>query len=85
MMPETVIIRARRETRDLLHDLAKDDGATAIDTLERLIREAVETRLLTAVSTDLSSALETAESEFAAWDTSLMDGLNPSEDFSSWR
>ena len=84
-MPETVVIRARRETRDQLHDLAKEDGTTAIDMLERLIRAATETRLLTAVATDLSSAPEDTESEPAAWDTSLMDGLDPGEDFSSWR
>jgi predicted DNA-binding protein len=84
-MPETVIIRARPETRDQLRDLAKEEGTTAIDTLERLIREAAEARLLTAVVTDLSFASEATEPELAAWDDSLMDGLHPGEDFSSWR
>ena len=84
-MPDTVIIRARRETRDLLHELAQDDGATAIDTLERLIREAAEARLLKAVVTDLSAALEATESELMIWDASLADGLDPAEDFSAWR
>lgn len=87
-MPETVIIRARRETRDLLHDLAQDDSATAIDTLDRLIREAAEARLLQAVATDLASSAssaETTEAEYATWDASLADGLDQDEDFASWR
>ncbi|MGH2853603.1 MAG: hypothetical protein ACRDLF_05360 [Solirubrobacteraceae bacterium] len=84
-MPETVIIRARRETRDLLRDLAKVDGETAIDTLEHVIREAAEMRLLKTLATDLSSVPERAEAESAAWDAALADGLDPDEDFSSWR
>ena len=84
-MPETVIIRARRETRDLLRDLAEVDGATAIDTLERVIREASEARLLKALTADLSSAPEHDEAELAEWDVTLEDGLDPDEDFSSWR
>jgi hypothetical protein len=83
-MPETVVIRARRETRDLLHDLARADGATAIDMLERLIRETAEARLRRAVASDLSSPAAT-EPEPAVWDASLADGLNQDEDFASWR
>lgn len=83
-MPETVVIRARRETRDLLHDLAQEEGATAIDMLERLIRETVEARLRRAVAADLSSPA-TTEPELAAWDASLADGLEQDEDFASWR
>lgn len=84
-MPETVVIRARRETRDLLHDLAREDGATAIDMLERLIRETAEARLRQAVASDLSSST-TTEPEPAVWDASLADGLDQDEDdFASWR
>lgn len=82
-MPETVVIRARRETRDLLNDLARADGATAIDMLERLIRETAEARLRRAVVSDLSSPA--AEPELAAWDATLADGLDQDEDFASWR
>jgi hypothetical protein len=83
-MPQTVVIRARPETRDLLHQLAQDSDATAIDTLERLVREASEARLLEAVASDLSSAPESTDAGLAAWDVSLADGLDPHEDFSSW-
>jgi hypothetical protein len=83
-MPETVVIRARRETRDLLHDLAREDRATAIDTLERLIRETAEARLCQAVISDLSSPA-VAEPGLAAWDATLADGLDRDEDFASWR
>jgi hypothetical protein len=84
-MPTTVVIRARSKTRDLLRDLAKEDGASVIDTLERLIREAAEARLLDAVVADLSTAPERDRTELASWDASLGDGLDPDEDFSSWR
>lgn len=82
-MLETVVIRARRETRDLLNDLARADGATAIDMLERLIRETAEARLRRAVASDLSSP--SAKPELAAWDATLADGLDQDEDFASWR
>lgn len=92
-MPETVIIRARRETRDLLRELAEVDGATAIDTLERVIREASEALLLKALTADLSAAperdeaepAECDEAELAEWEVTLEDGLDPNENFSSWR
>jgi hypothetical protein len=84
-MPPTVVIRVRPQTRDLLHQLAQDSDETAIDTLERLVREASEAQLLKAVASDLSSALESTDTELAAWDASLVDGLDPHEDFSSWR
>jgi hypothetical protein len=84
-MPTTVVIRARLETRDLLHDLAKEDGTTVIDTLDRLIREAAEARLLGAVVADLSCVRENNQDELASWDASLADGLDPDDDFSSWR
>lgn len=68
-----------------MRDLAEVDGATAIDTLERVIREASEARLLKALTADLSSAPERDEAELAEWDVTLEDGLDPDEDFSSWR
>jgi hypothetical protein len=84
-MPATVIIRARPETRDLLRDLARVDGASAIDTLEHVVREAAEARLLKAVVADLSSTPSHTEAELAVWDATLADGLDPDEDFSAWR
>ena len=84
-MPTTVVIRARPETRDLLNHLAREDGTTAIDTLERLIRGAAEARLLAALAIDLAAPSERDRDEFAAWDTTLNDGLDPDEDFSAWR
>jgi hypothetical protein len=84
-MPTTVVLRARLETRDLLRELAKENEATVIDTLDRLVREAAETRLLGAVVADLSSVPERDQTELASWDASLGDGLDPDEDFSSWR
>jgi hypothetical protein len=86
-MPETVVLRARLETRSRLRELAREDGATVIDTLDRLVREAAETRLLAAVVADLSPApgREETELELASWDVSLGDGLDSGEDFSSWR
>jgi hypothetical protein len=84
-MPSTVVIRARPETRDLLNHLAKEDGTTAIDTLERLVRGASEKRLLAALATDLAAPSSRAREELAVWDVALTDGLDPDEDFSAWR
>jgi hypothetical protein len=84
-MPSTVVIRARPETRNLLQRLAKEDRATAIDTLERLVKEAAEERLLNAVASDLADAPARERDELAAWDVTLSDGLDPDEDFSAWR
>ncbi len=84
-MSSTVVIRARSETRDLLNRLAREDGTTAIDTLECLIRDAAEARLLAVLTTDLASAPERDHKDLAAWDVVLADGLDPDEDFSAWR
>jgi hypothetical protein len=84
-MPDTVVIRARPETRDLLNHLAREDGATAIDTLERLIRGAAEARLLAALATDLAVPAERDREQLGTWDATLADGLDPSEAFSTWR
>jgi hypothetical protein len=84
-MPNTVVIRARPETRDLLNHLAREDGTTAIDTLERLIRGAAEARLLAALATDLAVPSGSDRENLAVWDAALQDGLDPDEDFSAWR
>jgi hypothetical protein len=84
-MAATVVIRARPATRDLLNHLAREDGTTAIDTLERLIRGAAEARLLAALATDLAAPSGRDLQEAAVWDATLADGLDPDEDFSAWR
>jgi hypothetical protein len=84
-MPSTVVIRARPETRDLLNRLAREDGTTAIDTLEGLIRDAAEARLLAGLAADLAAAPERDQEDLIAWDGVLADGLDPDEDFSAWR
>jgi len=52
---QTVGIKVRPETRDILRRLAQEDGATMIDTLAHLVREANEARLLAALATDLAA------------------------------
>jgi hypothetical protein len=84
-MPSTVVIRARPETRDLLNELARSDGMTAIDELERLIRDVAEARLLAALATDLDDASGHGDEDSSDWDATLRDGLDPGEDFSAWR
>lgn len=85
-MSETVVIRTRRTTRAQLQDLAREDGTSAIDALDRLVREATETRLLRAVTDDLSSLPDPTETmDIASWDATLADGLDRGEDFSAWR
>ncbi len=89
-MQDTVVIRARRTTRELLHELAHKRGTTVIDALEKLVSEASDAELLSAVTSDLSCAPSTAgrtpaDAALAAWDATLADGLDPDEDFSSWQ
>jgi hypothetical protein len=84
-MSSTVVIRARPETRDLLNRLAREDGATAIDTLDGLIRNAAEARLLAGLAADLAAVPERGQEDLAVWDAALADGLDPDEDFSAWR
>jgi len=75
------MVRARPETRDRLRTLAKAQGTTAIELLDRLVREYQDRLLLDAFET-LPPA---AGHDRAAWDETLVDGLDPTEDFSSWR
>lgn len=84
-MSTTVVLRARQETRGLLRELARADGATVIDTLDRLVKEAAEARLLGTVAADLSPTSDREQTDLASWDASLGDGLDPDEDFSGWR
>ncbi len=84
-MPRTVMMRARPETRDLLAELAQQEQASAIDTLDRLVRQAHEHRLLDAVEHDLTAQASAIAADVAAWDHTLGDGLDPDEDFSGWR
>ncbi|MGE4425054.1 MAG: hypothetical protein AB7G37_01220 [Solirubrobacteraceae bacterium] len=80
-MPSTVMVRARPETRDRLRELAKAQGTTAIELLERLVRDYQDRLLLDAIAT----LPPPSGDERTAWDQTLMDGLDPAEDFSSWR
>ncbi len=84
-MPKTVMVRARPETRDLLAQLARQEEASAVDTLDRLVREAHERRLLAAVQQELTAHAAEVAADVATWDHTLQDGLDPGEDFAGWR
>ena len=56
-----------------------------IDTLECLIRDAAEVRLLAGLATDLAAAPEHDQEDLAAWDAVLADGQDPDENLSAWR
>lgn len=81
-MPKTVMVRARPETRDLLAELARQEQASAIDTLDTLVREAHERRLLAAVERELTTHASEITADVTTWDHALQDGLDPREDFS---
>ncbi len=65
-MPPTVVIRVQPESHEFLCRLAREDGATVTDTLERLIRDAAETRLIAALANDLSAPSERDTPDFLA-------------------
>ncbi len=80
------MVRARRETRDRLKALSEQEGTTAIDLLDRLVREHEDQKMLAWFDRDFDAAtVATLQAEVAEWDSTLMDGLDPTEDFSGWQ
>ncbi len=80
------MVRARRETRDRLKALSEQEGTTAIDLLDRLVQEYEDQKMLAWFERDLDpGTLAVLHAEVTEWDGALMDGLDPTEDFSAWR
>ena len=63
-MSTTSTLRVRIDTRDRLNRLAREDGVSAAELLERLVHEEEDARLLRAMNDDFARLREDA----AAWD-----------------
>lgn len=89
MADEGVMIRARASTRDALRELARADDASLIETLDRIVREAHEARILAATVTTLADGtagdhVHAIAADARKLDETSADGLDPDEDFSDW-
>ena len=82
----TTTIRVSTETRDLLHQLAQTSGASMQQVLETALHQYRRRQFLEALNTAYAAMrdeprvqAEEAE-ELAAWDNTLLDGLEELED-----
>ena len=73
-MPATSTLRVRIDTRDRLNRLAREDGVSAPELLERLVHQEEDARLLRAMNDDFArlrgdaSAWARFRTETDAWD-----------------
>ncbi len=84
-MSETVMIRARRETRDKLRELSQEEGTTAVELLRRLVQEHEDAKLMAWFDKPGAEAVAAVREDLGAWDATLMDGLDSADEFSGWR
>ncbi len=81
----TTTIRVSSETRTLLHDLACQAGTSMQQVLEEALAQYRRRQFLEALNAAYAAAPSdpaahaAAESERAAWDTTLLDGLDERE------
>lgn len=82
-MKSATTIRVSEKARDRLNQLARAASTTTIDYVDQLVARLDEDELLSKIVdslNDLSLADESAE-----LDGTLMDGLDPNENFSAWQ
>lgn len=81
----TTTIRVSIETRDLLHDLARQSGASMQQVLEAALQQYRRRQFLNALNaaylaTQSDPSLQAVDAvEQAEWDATLLDGLDRSE------
>ncbi len=85
----TTTVRIKPETRERLKALAKDDGASLTDTIDRLVEQERRRRMWEAANASYAAMRDDPESwaawksEMALWDATLADGL-PDEPEGDW-
>ena len=73
-MPASTTLRVRPDTRDRLNRLAREDGVSAPELLERLVEQEEAARALRSMNSDFerlradTGAWREFEAETAAWD-----------------
>lgn len=79
----TVTVRVRPETYRILRDMARESKESLPDTLERVVEEARRARIFKQAHEAYAALVADPEAyaewraEFAAWDVTLADGLEP--------
>jgi len=82
MAPATTI-RVSERARDRLNELARAASTTTIDYVDQLVARLDEDEFLRRIADSLHDPAIIDES--AELDGTLMDGLDPVDDFSTWR
>ncbi len=82
-MASATTIRVSERARDRLNELARAASTTTIDYVDRLVTRIDEDELLAKIVDSLDDP--TIAEESAELDGTLMDGLDPGDDFPTWR
>lgn len=82
-MASATTIRVSTQARDRLNELARAASTTTIDYVDQLVARLDEDELLGRIVDSLNDPAVVDES--AEFDGTLMDGLDPGDDFSTWR
>jgi predicted DNA-binding protein len=82
-MKSATTIRVSVHARDRLNQLARAASTTTIDYVDQLVAELEEDETLGQIVESLNDPTLVADA--AELDGTLMDGLDPNENFSAWR
>jgi predicted DNA-binding protein len=82
-MRSATTIRVSEHARDRLNQLARAASTTTIDYVDQLVAELEEDEILGQIVESLNDPTLVADA--AELDGTLMDGLDPNENFSAWR
>ncbi len=82
-MKSATTIRVSEQARDRLNELARAASTTTIDYVDQLVARLEEDEILGRVMESLNDPTLVADA--AEFDGTLMDGLDPHENFAAWR
>jgi predicted DNA-binding protein len=82
-MKSATTIRVSKQARDRLNELARAASTTTIDYVDQLVARLEEDEILGQIVESLNDPALVADA--AEFDGTLMDGLDPSENFSAWQ
>jgi predicted DNA-binding protein len=82
-MASATTIRVSQQARDRLNALARAASTTTIDYVDQLVVRLDDDALLNKIIVSLNDPTLASESD--ELDGTLMDGLDPTDDFSTWR
>ena len=82
-MKSATTIRVSEQARDRLNELARAASTTTIDYVDQLVARLEEDAILGLIMESLNDPTLVADA--ADLDGTLMDGLDPNENFSAWQ